>query len=191
MMITRTTAAQETQSSACLKRCIFAQERLCCQTASQFVRLGNHSEGGVFVKARWFATLLVVLGSTLVSSRAQAPAGTTAVCNDGTYSSAPSKRGACSGHKGVQSWYGASSNASQPAPAATPSPAAAVPNPNPAAKAPAAEGGSRQVWVNTNSNVYHCQGDRNYGTTKAGQYMSEADAKAKGARPAYGKTCSK
>jgi len=45
------------------------------------------------------------------------------------------------------------------------------------------------VWLNTDSNVYHCPGTRYYGTTKAGAYMTEAEAKAKGARPDHGKPC--
>jgi Trypsin-like peptidase domain len=46
-----------------------------------------------------------------------------------------------------------------------------------------------KVWVNTPSNVYHCPGTRWYGTTKHGEYMTQADAQKKANRPAYGKVC--
>ena len=143
-----------------------------------------------------------------------APAGTTGKCKDGTYTSAPKKQGACRGHQGVDTWYASAAPAgnaatpaqapasapkaaSQPAPAApaaTPAPAAAPKSSSKAsgsAKTPAPGGGPGLVWVNTSSNVYHCYGGADYGTTKAGKYMSEADAKAAGARPARGQACSK
>jgi hypothetical protein len=56
---------------------------------------------------------------------------------------------------------------------------------------PAAGGGDGKVWVNTKSKVYHCMGSAAYGTTKVGEYLTEADAKAKGNHGVKGKTCAK
>jgi hypothetical protein len=82
--------------------------------------------------------------------------------------------------------------------AATPTPAAAsnsaatpaaTPATTPAAKkhkAPepqasqAPGGGNGQVWVNTESHVFHKEGSKWYGKTKHGKYMSEADAVKEG-----------
>ena len=51
-------------------------------------------------------------------------------------------------------------------------------------------GSAGQVWVNTRSKVYHCPGDRYYGHTVQGTYMTEAAATAAGDRPSRGKACS-
>jgi hypothetical protein len=51
-------------------------------------------------------------------------------------------------------------------------------------------GGPGMVWVNTDSNTYHCYGTRYYGKTKNGKYESESDAVNGGAKPERGKSCS-
>ena len=138
------------------------------------------------------------------AATAAAPAGSTGQCKDGTYTSAESKKGACAGHGGVKDWYGsttaAKASAAPAAPAAAKAPAAptaaaapapaAKTSPAPMAAAPAAGGGPGQVWVNTNSKVYHCPGDKYYGKTKAGEYMTESAAKAAGNHADHGKACS-
>ena len=57
------------------------------------------------------------------------------------------------------------------------------------AKTAVAGGGADKVWVNTKSNTYHCFGSKFYGKTATGSYMSEGDAKSKGAHPDHGKAC--
>jgi hypothetical protein len=46
-----------------------------------------------------------------------------------------------------------------------------------------------QVWLNTNSLVYHCAGTRWYGATRYGEFVRESEAEARGARAAYGRHC--
>ena len=152
------------------------------------------------VTALAFAALIAGVAQAPPTPPPGAPAGTTGLCNDGSYWTGASKSGACRGHKGVKAWYAAS--AAAPTSAATRSAPAAAARKRLAVAAhlktsvctapttPAPGGGPGMVWVNTSTKVYHCYGTKYYGTTKAGAYMSEADAKAKGAHPDAGKPCS-
>lgn len=47
----------------------------------------------------------------------------------------------------------------------------------------------RMVWVNTESQVYHCPGSADYGLTRRGRYMQESDAATAGSKPAGGRAC--
>ncbi|MBO9537000.1 DUF3761 domain-containing protein [Herbaspirillum sp.] len=119
------------------------------------------------------------------AAAAPAAGAATALCKDGTSYTGESKKGACSGHKGIKEWYGAKG-----APAAAAAAAAAPAKAAPAQPAVAAGGGAGKVWVNSATKTYHCSGSKWYGKTKAGEYMSEADAKAKGNHADHGKACS-
>ena len=151
-------------------------------------------------------TLLALAGLTMtLSVQAQSPTGSTGECKDGTYTSAEKKRGACAAHGGVKDWYETkkATESKTPAAAAAPAtakPAAAAAAPAAAPSKPAAKptempttaaagGGPGKVWVNTSSKVYHCPTDKWYGKTKQGEYMTEADAKAKGNHADHGKAC--
>jgi hypothetical protein len=153
-----------------------------------------------------FKTIAIACGLTLAAASqagappAGAPADSTGLCKDGSYYTGATKKGACKGHKGVKEWWGEeeakpskaekSAKHSAAAPKAPEGGAEAAAPAKPAgAKVAAAGGGPDKVWVNTDSKVYHCPGDKWYGKTKQGEYMTEVDATAKGFRADHNKPC--
>lgn len=155
-----------------------------------------------------FRISLVAAGFALVGAAgAHAQDALTATCKDGTSWSGDHRSGACRGHKGVQAFGTQPMAATQTAAPAQTAPVPGQPTGAPAVpptamaapatasgsvatRAQAPGGGAGQVWVNTKTKVYHCPGDRYYGKTKAGAYMTETAAKAAGDHGERGKTCS-
>ena len=149
----------------------------------------------------------VVLGLAFagnLAAQAAAPKDATGQCTDGSYTTAKTQARGCLKHGGVKTWFGPAAGAAEAsAPAATAAPAvpapsvpAATPSPStsrtsaPVTTPAQSPANPSDVWVNLSTKAYHCPGTKYYGTTKHGKYMSEADAKAAGFHPSYGKTCS-
>lgn len=171
-----------------------------------------------------FAACLYASTGLAALPPADAPAGTTAICKDGSYYFGQSKNDACKAHGGPKAWYTVPASGDAARAPSSPNPVLAARSVADAANAPPnvstgpsrasveaanasaqaahppanvpeyqdpAPGGRKGlVWVSDGRKVYRCEGDKLYGRTQPGKYMSEQDAKSKGLPSESGKACS-
>lgn len=123
--------------------------------------------------------------TSTMANTVPAPAAPAASCKDGTAPVGTTSH-ACRGHGGMAM---STSSSAASGPAAKPTPSTSSATKSTAPEVAAAGGGAGKVWVNSSSKVYHCQGDKYYGKTKKGEYMTETDAKAKKFHGSHGKAC--
>jgi Protein of unknown function (DUF3761) len=137
----------------------------------------------------WYAPITSKQGGSTASAKSNAlPAGKSSTDAPAPVASKPATASAPTASKPAPPMPSAQATAPMPNPSTT----QRTGEKGPMSSQPAAPGGGAgMVWVNTASNVYHCPGTAYYGKTKAGAYMSEADAKAKGARADAGRACTK
>lgn len=127
---------------------------------------------------------------------AERESGATGKCDDGSYTHSATKRGACSDHGGVKDWYGMA-GAPNARSEREHEDAAKIRHEREEQSMARSDtmrhdrmaGGHDKVWVNSETKVYHCEGDRWYGKTKHGEYMTEREAREHGMRADHGKAC--
>lgn len=114
------------------------------------------------------SAVLLVAGCAHTSPKPPADASASLVCRDG---SPFTEKGQCAGHGGIDHER---------------SQAKAEQSRDKDAKAERAAGAPGEVWADPARKTYVCSSDPDYGKAGEGQYMTEAQAKAKGLQPAHG-----
>jgi hypothetical protein len=155
-------------------------------------------EGSMRLKTLFHAIVpvTVVWCVSALPAFAGIPAGSTGLCNDGTYTKAAARQDACQGHQGVKTWFANKSSALSVDPDSNASAIRIADGPAPP-KAPAlsktarAGGSPGLVWLDRSSALYYCYGTSYYGKTNIGVYVTEGAAKATGAVSDSGKSCSR
>jgi len=124
--------------------------------------VGDLSKAGVSAATIGKITPLVTVGTPSAGNTSSAPRSSAAATSPASAAAAPAA----------------------PAPATAPSPMASSAPAKSSAPAVQAPPGNGNVWVNTETKVYHKEGSKYYGKTKHGKYMSESDAIKDGYRAA-------
>lgn len=140
----------------------------------------------------------LLLAAAILAGLAGNAHAQSATCRDGTVLTGLNASRMCAAHGGLPPGtpggpqdHARPSRPQQPPEARPPAmQPRTAPRSAPDAAGAALGGGPGQVWVNTATKVYHCPGTQYYGTTKRGEYVTEAAARASGAHAAGGRTCS-
>lgn len=120
----------------------------------------------LFVSA--IAAAALAAGCAHQSPKPPANASPTLACRDGTPFT---EKGGCDGHGGIDRQASASK---------------AQQFDQKQAQSTKAAGAPGEVWALPATKTYVCRSDADYGKEREGQYMSEAQAQAKGFKPAHG-----
>lgn len=130
-----------------------------------------------------------ILSLRPLSEPARDTSDATGQCRNGSYTRTAALGTACARAGGLALWWGLRGAGALRPPLASALAGEADPPSDQGRRTEQIEVSSDTVWINTNSEVYHCRGSATYGNTARGRYATEAEAVRDGARPAGGRRC--